>query len=61
MEKKQKALERSQWRRFAEAAERAKQACENSGIDVNDHFADVGKMVSIGPDAERKIEIILNH
>ena len=44
----QVVLEYSQWRRFAETIDRAIEACENSGIDVADHFAEVGKMVEIG-------------
>ena len=40
----QKALEYAQWRRFQESVERAKTACEASGLEVADHFADVGKM-----------------
>lgn len=39
----QAALEYSQWRRFSEAIERAKTACEQSGNDPYEHFADVGK------------------
>jgi DNA-damage-inducible protein D len=39
----QTALEYSQWRRFSEAIERAKTACEQSGNDPYEHFADVGK------------------
>ena len=42
----QAALEYSQWRRFEEAIERAKIACEQSGNPVADHFANVGKMVA---------------
>lgn len=41
----QTALEYAQWRRFQESIVRAKTACEASGLDVEDHFADVGKMV----------------
>ena len=36
-------LEYSQWRRFSEAIERAKLACKNSGFEIEEHFADVGK------------------
>ncbi len=31
----------------------AKLACKNSNIKVNDHFANVGKMVDIGSNAKR--------
>ena len=52
----QPLLEYSQWRRFAEAIERAKTACANSGHDVADHFADIGKMVEIGSGTKRNVE-----
>ena len=52
----QEILEYSQWRRFKEVIDRAKDACENSGNVVHNHFADVGKMVVIGSGAEREID-----
>ena len=39
------ALEYKQWRRFQNVIEKAKESCINSGNSVEDHFADVGKMV----------------
>ena len=51
----QVALEYSQWRRFEEAIERAKIACEQSGNPVADHFANVGKMVKLGSGSEREV------
>ena len=55
----QPVLEYSQWRRFSDAIERAKLACKNSGFVIEDHFADVGKMVDIGSGAEREIDDIM--
>lgn len=55
----QPVLEYVQWRRFSDAIERAKLACKNSGYEVDDHFADVGKMVDIGSGAEREIDDIM--
>ncbi len=54
----QSALEYSQWRRFSDAIERAKTACEKSGHSIQDHFADVGKMVKLGSGSTREIEDI---
>ena len=51
----QHVLGYSQWRRFNEVINRAKQACHNSGYNISDHFANVGKMVNLGSDATRKI------
>ena len=55
----QPILDYAQWRRFAEAIDRAKLACQNSGFAVSDHFADVGKMVDIGSGAEREIDDVM--
>lgn len=55
----QVVLEYTQWRRFFDAIERAKLACKNSGFEVADHFAGVGKMVDIGSGAEREIEDVM--
>ena len=52
----QNVLEYTQWRRFKTAIERAKEACQASGNLVKDHFADAGKMVSLGSGAEREVE-----
>lgn len=40
----QSLLEYSQWRRFENVINKAKIACENSKINVNEHFANVGKL-----------------
>ncbi len=49
----QNILEYTQWRRFENVINKAKFACENSNIKVDDHFADVGKMVDIGSNTKR--------
>ena len=49
------ALEYSQWRRFDKVINRAKISCDNSKLEINDHFAKVGKMVDIGSKASRNI------
>lgn len=41
-------LEYKQWRRFEQTIERAKETCKNSNISIDDHFADVGKIVKAG-------------
>ncbi len=55
----QPLLEYVQWRRFTDAIERAKLACKNSGYKIEDHFADVGKMVGLGSGAEREVDDIM--
>ncbi len=52
-------LEYTQYRNFEAVIEKAKLACFNSGHRIEDHFADVSKMVDIGSGAERSIKTIL--
>lgn len=52
-------LEYSEWRNFLKVIEKAKEACENSGGKVENHFVAVNKMVVIGSGAEREIDDIM--
>lgn len=52
----QKILNYEQWRNFLKVIEKAKEACKNSGQFVQDHFAEVSKMVELGSGAKRKID-----
>ena len=47
-------LQYANWQNFEKIIEKAKISCENSNINVLDHFIDVDKMVQIGSGAERK-------
>ena len=49
----QPVLEYTQWRRFADVIERAKLACRNSGYNVEDRFADVGKTIEMPKNAHK--------
>ena len=55
----QKVLEYTQWRNFINSIEKAKIACEKSGNEVNDHFADASKMISLAKGATREINDIM--
>jgi len=49
-------LEYAQWRNFEKTIEKAKTSCENNGITVKDHFADVSKMIKIGKGGNREVD-----
>lgn len=44
------------WENFSKVIEKAKVACENSQIEISDHFLDIKKMVEIGSNAQREIK-----
>lgn len=48
-------LDYQQWRNLMQVIDKARQACENSGRVVADHFADISKMVDIGSGAQREV------
>jgi DNA-damage-inducible protein D len=48
----------SKWENFAKVIEKAKTACNNSGIEVSHHFPDIRKMIDLGKGAQREIEDI---
>jgi len=50
-----KVLEYKKWDKFLNVIKKAKQACENSGQNVEHHFPRVEKMVDIGSGAKRDI------
>lgn len=52
-------LEYTQYRNFEAVIEKAKLSCFNSGHRIEDHFADISKMVEIGSGAEREIKVTL--
>lgn len=47
------------WDNFQNVISKAKTACEISGQDIADHFADVGKMVEIGSGAQKEIDDVM--
>lgn len=51
----QPVLEYVQWRNFAEAIERAKLACKNSGFDIENHFANVSKTINMPKSAHKDV------
>ncbi len=55
----QELLGYSKWENFEKVINKAKEACNNAGEFISDHFPDVRKMVGIGSGAEREIDDIL--
>ena len=47
------------WDNFKNVISKAKTACELSNEEIDDHFADVGKMVDIGSGAKTEIDDIM--
>ncbi len=54
-----KTLEYNEYRNFLKVVERAKEACQNSGHSIDDHFGDITEMVDIGSGGQRPIEDIM--
>ncbi len=54
----QQVLGYAKWDNFYKVIEKAKTACESSGVGTSYHFADVGKMVQLGSGSAREIEDI---
>ena len=54
-----KLLGYSLWQNFTNVIEKAKVACKNVGHNIDDHFIDVNKMVTLGSGAERQINDVL--
>lgn len=50
-----KVLEYSDYRNFLGVVEKAKVACENSGVVIHNHFVDTTEMVQIGSGAEKPV------
>ncbi len=52
-------LRYAQWRNFLFVIDKAKESCKKSGINIDDHFAEVSKKVEIGSGAEREIDDLM--
>lgn len=51
----QEILGYAKWDNFINVIEKAKKACDNAGENVNNHFADIGKMIDLAKGAQREI------
>ena len=51
-----KILGYSEWRNFTTAIEKAKEACQNSGQAISDHFVETNKLITAAKGAKRKID-----
>ena len=47
------------WQNFCKVIDKAKEACENVGQPITDHFIDVNKMIVAGKNAQREVEDIM--
>ena len=46
------------WRNFLKVIDKAKEACNNSGETLSDHFVDTNKMIEIGKGGQREVDDI---
>ena len=51
----QNVFEYTQWRRFENTITKAKTACNNSNEIIENHFADIGKMINLGKGGTRNV------
>ena len=55
----QKLLGYSLWQNFTNVINKAKDSCINVGNNVDDHFIDVNKMITVGKGAHREVDDIM--
>ncbi|MES2023244.1 MAG: DNA damage-inducible protein D [Patescibacteria group bacterium] len=55
----QQLLGYDKWDNFLNVISKAKIACENTGHNTSDHFADAGKMIDLGKGAQREVSDIM--
>ncbi|MFN4769433.1 MAG: DNA damage-inducible protein D [Candidatus Kapaibacterium sp.] len=55
----QNLLGYTKWDNFLNVLSKAKTACDASGNSIPDHFADVGKMVTLGSGSQREVEDVM--
>ncbi|GAB6870915.1 DNA damage-inducible protein D [Bacteroides rodentium JCM 16496] len=49
----------AKWQTFENVLGKAQEACRNAGVETNDHFTDVSKMVALGSGSERPVEDVM--
>ena len=52
----QQVLGYARWENFVVAIGRAMESCKTLGINVDDHFREVTKMVQLGSGSQRKVQ-----
>jgi DNA-damage-inducible protein D len=55
----QAVLGYARWENFFVAINRAMESCKTQGVNIDDHFREVTKMVKLGSGAKRKVEDIM--
>jgi DNA-damage-inducible protein D len=52
----QEILGYTKWSNFHHVIQKAKEASQNAGTAVSDHFTDIGKMIELAKGAKRQVE-----
>lgn len=52
----QQVLNYKEWRKFENATNKGKSACDNSKVKIDDHFVQVAKMINLGKGGKRNVE-----
>jgi DNA-damage-inducible protein D len=51
-----KVLDYQDYRNFLHVVDKSREACKNSGNDIDDHFVDINEMVRLGSGAKREVQ-----
>lgn len=54
----QEILGYTEWRNFLKVIEKAKTACKNTNVKIEDHFVEVNKMIELGKGGQRDVNDI---
>lgn len=51
-----RVLQYADWRNFQNAIFKAMEACQNSGLEISEHFGETTNMINLGKNAQREVD-----